>query len=324
MSELARLVEPIRAWLASQARILDLDVDSVSIEPILNWGGFVNRSFRVSAGHRRLFLKLTSYSEKRGLEVWRRVAPRIESRYHGPRMVGWLDLPSRSFSGPLFEWIDGGTPARLDHELAAGISRAVSGLHDDIDLGRQLPGPVRSCAEAYLGSYHDRFSEDLATVAADPPPFVDDALIAWLEGRIRDLEARARESPAFHALADRPVHGDLWLDNVLVDRDGGWYLLDWDGLSLGDPVIDWTMLFGPSRDHPKAATEDIVLTHAPLSRDERDRLAVYAEASQLDWVLDPLADWVQGGQEPEHGARVRLANERIHAQALEAYRERYG
>ena len=197
-------------------------------------------------------------------------------------------------------------------------------LHADLEVAARLPGPIRSCAQAYLHSYHDRFTEDLEFVAADPPPFVSPDRLEWLRCQVDILEAQVRQSAAFGGPADRPVHGDLWLNNTLVDRDGRWYLLDWDGLGLSDPVIDWTMLFGPSRDHPRAATQEIVLLHAALDADERQRLAVYAQASQLDWVLDPLADWVQGGQEPEHGARVRAANEGIHRQALEAYQARYG
>ncbi|HEX9871356.1 MAG TPA: phosphotransferase, partial [Candidatus Tectomicrobia bacterium] len=122
----------------------------------------------------------------------------------------------------------------------------------------------------------------------------------------------------------RPVHGDLWLNNTLVDSAGRWYLLDWDGLSLGDPVADWAMLFGPSRERPQPATEGVVLSHTILSPAERQRLSVYARASLLDWVIDPLADWVQAGSEPEHGAQVRMANERTHDGAWQLYQSLHG
>jgi fructosamine-3-kinase len=325
LSEIAPLIEPIRVQLASQAEQLGLDSGRISVEPILNWGGFINRSFRVSDDRCTLFLKLTSYPDiKRGLETWRDLAAILESRYHVPRMVGWIDLQPAGFCGPLFEWIDGSVTADMDGTFAAEISGIVSSLHDDVDIGARLPGPIRSCAEAYLESFHDRFTEDLEFVAADPPPFVGANRLAWLRSEIGVLEAHVRSSAAFARAADRPVHGDLWLNNVLVDRTGHWYLLDWDGLSISDPVIDWAMLFGPSRDRPRAAVEDEVLAHTTLSAEERQRLSVYARASQLDWVLDPLADWVQGGHEPEHGAQVRAANERIHKHALEVYLARFG
>jgi fructosamine-3-kinase len=325
LSEIASLIEPIRSGLAAQARELDLDAATITIEPVLNWGGFINRSFRVSDGHRTLFLKLTSDPEIRcGLETWRDLALLLEARYHAPHLVGWLDLPLTTFSGPLFEWIEGSLAVRLDEVLAGEISSMVTKLHADVDVASRLPGPVRNCAQAYLQSYHDRFEEDLEFVAANPPPFVDRDRLAWLRHQVDTIEARVQRSAAFRAAADRPVHGDLWLNNVLIDHDGRWYLLDWDGLASSDSLIDWTMLFGPTRQYPWAATEEVVLSHAALTADEQQRFSVYAQASQLDWVLDPLADWVQGGLEPEHGAQVRTANERIHREALGAYQARFG
>lgn len=258
-STIAQLLEPIREELASQASSLGLDAEALVIEPVLNWGGFVNRSFRVSDERRRLFLKLTSDPDaRRGLERWRRFGPRLESHYHAPRMVGWVDLPASGYIGPLFEWIDGQAPPALNATLAAGISEVIRKLHCDVALGRELSDPVQTCAAAYMRAYHDRFTEDLAFVAPEPPPFVDHALIGWLNDRIEALEARARELPAFQLPADRPIHGDLWLNNVWLGDDGEWHLLDWDGVCLGDPVIDWTMLFGPTRRRPYAADEERV------------------------------------------------------------------
>jgi aminoglycoside phosphotransferase (APT) family kinase protein len=325
LSDLTTLAEQIRGALAARAGELGLDATRASVEPILNWGGFVNRSFRLSDGHRSLFLKLTSDAgARRGLETWRAIATLLESRYRAPRMVGWLDLRPSAFGGPLFEWIEGRTAREADGALREEVSRVLTRLHADVDVAERLPGPLRSCAQAYLASYHDRFTEDLEFVEADPPPFVSRDRLMWLRHQVGLLEDRVRQSAAFRRPADRPVHGDLWLDNVLVDATGRWHLLDWDELAQGDPVMDWAMLFGPSRERPMAASQEVVALHASLDADQRDRLAVYARASQLDWVLDPLADWVQSGREPEHGARIRAANERIHRQALELYQSRFG
>jgi aminoglycoside phosphotransferase (APT) family kinase protein len=172
--------------------------------------------------------------------------------------------------------------------------------------------------------YHDRFTEDLAFVAGDPPPFVSGDRLAWMQQEAAALETRVRELPAFAEPAVSAIHNDLWVNNVLIDGEGQWHLLDWDGLALGDPLIDWVMLFGPTRDIPRAATEDVIRAHTPLSAAERERLAIYLRASQLDWVLDPLADWVQAAHEPEHGAQVRAANEQVHRLALEVYLTRFG
>jgi thiamine kinase-like enzyme len=137
------------------------------------------------------------------------------------------------------------------------------------------------------------------------------------------LAAQVCEEGSFRCPADRPIHADLWANNVLLDGDGQWYLLDWDGLRLGDPVMDWAMLFGPSRDHVHVPDEEEVSAHVSLNDVERQRLRLYLRASLLDWVIDPLADWVQAGSEPEHGERIRLANGRVHEQALDEYCRRY-
>jgi fructosamine-3-kinase len=324
VSNIARLTEPVRNALVALARELELDAGNITTEPILNWGGFVNRSFRVSDGHRVLFLKLSSDPAiKRGLETCRDLATLLELRYHAPHMTGWLEVQGTGFSGPLFEWIDGSLAAYRDPDLLRETSAVIAHLHNDEDIATRLGGPIRSCDAAYLVSYHARFIEDLEFVAASPPPFVDRDRISWLQREIDALAARVEESEAFSAPADRPVHGDLWLNNVLIDRTGRWYLLDWDGLALSDPVIDWTMLFGPTREDPCAASPDLVRSHVPLSDDEQSRLDVYLQASQLDWVLDPLADWVQSAREPEHGAVVRRANEMVYRKALATYQTRF-
>jgi aminoglycoside phosphotransferase (APT) family kinase protein len=115
----------------------------------------------------------------------------------------------------------------------------------------------------------------------------------------------------------------LWLNNTLVDPAGNWYLLDWDGLSLGDPVMDWSMLFGPTRAVPRETAVSLVTDRVNLTPPEKERLAVYARAALLDWIIDPLADWVQAREEPEHGEQVRAANERTHTSALQRYQEVY-
>ena len=42
-----------------------------------------------------------------------------------------------------------------------------------------------------------------------------------------------------------PCHWDLWSDNVMLDKDGEWCLLDWDGVRVGDEAGDYEMLVWP-------------------------------------------------------------------------------
>ena len=77
------------------------------------------------------------------------------------------------------------------------------------------------------------------------PPWIDRALalarnnLTWCEGSAELLE---------HLEATRPapgpevvIHGDLALDNVLIDRDGSLSLIDWSGGDLGDPRYDLSL-----------------------------------------------------------------------------------
>ncbi|MGH7554708.1 MAG: hypothetical protein ACREMQ_17030, partial [Longimicrobiales bacterium] len=63
------LSEPIRAALARSRH--GLDFDSLQVTPILNWGGFVNRSFKISDARSAFCLKLASNAERHGrLRQW--------------------------------------------------------------------------------------------------------------------------------------------------------------------------------------------------------------------------------------------------------------
>jgi Phosphotransferase enzyme family len=327
MSEIARLSERVRAQLLVQGPAFGLNPSKLAIEPILNWGGFVNRSFRVADGGSTCFLKLTSDAEiQRGLRRWRKNADLLEASYHAPRMRGWLE-PDDWYCGPLFEWIDGAPATDLSGPFANDICTVIRDLHGDQALAQRLAEddtPVESCAHAFLRSYHDRFVEDLVFIDSKPPSFVSAELRRWMWAEAALLAKMVRESLAFQELAGDPVHADLWLNNTLVDSEGRWYLLDWDGLSLGDAVMDWCMLFGPARERPQEPDVDAVMQRVSLTPAQKERLPVYARAALLDWIIDPLSDWVGAAQEPEHGTQVRAANERVHRAALERYRTAFG
>ncbi|MGH7541975.1 MAG: phosphotransferase [Gemmatimonadota bacterium] len=254
-----------------------------------------------------------------------RSADLLAARYRAPRMVGWIDRCEPWAGGPVFEWIEGVTPACLDCLPVSAVGALLRELHSDSRLGASLArlgDRVTTCAEAYRRSYHERFTEDLAFIAAAPPPFVGRDTLDWMRAEAGALESRVLASAAFAEPADSPVHGDMWLDNLLVSGDR-WYVLDWDGLGLGDRVVDWAMLFGPTQDRVRV-DERQARSAAALGAAERERLGAYARASLLDWIIDPLADWVQAGSEPLHGEAVRARNGRVHREALAFYRERYG
>jgi aminoglycoside phosphotransferase (APT) family kinase protein len=316
-----------RAHLAERAAELGLDVARLDVQYVLNWGGFVNRSFRVTDGRTVLHLKLACGPEYRdGLRRFWELRPLMARRYRAPEPLAWVDVPGTEYAGVLSRWIDGTAPAAIDGRLAEAIVATIRALHTDAELAARLPAPAapRTCADAYLRTYSERFHADLAFVRAERPPFISPETLAWMRGEAEWIDAAVAAAPAFREPADAPTHGDLWLNNLLVTPRGEWFVLDWDDLGLGDPALDWAMLFGPTRDDPGRVADGALPPGITSDAAVRERLALYARASLLDWIIDPLADWIDAGEAPEHITEVRPEKERIHRTALQAYRQRYG
>jgi aminoglycoside phosphotransferase (APT) family kinase protein len=202
----------------------------------------------------------------------------------------------------------------------------VARLHADRELAARLQGlgAPATCADVFARTYAARFAADLAGVEGERPPIVSPATVAWMRGEVEAMDAAVAAAPAFHEAADAPTHGDLWIENLLVTPGGEWFLLDWDDLAAGDPALDWGMLFGPTRTDLRTAVERTLPSQVTSDPAVRKRLPLYARASLLDWVLDPLADWIDADEAPEHVAEVRAEKERIHRAALDVYRRRYG
>jgi hypothetical protein len=48
--------------------------------------------------------------------------------------------------------------------------------------------------------------------------------------------------------------------------------------------------------------------------------ALLGQATQFDWVIDPLSDWIDADTSPAHAAEVRAEKQRVHQAALGLYR----
>lgn len=308
----------------SHARAYGLEPEGVRAEYLLNWGGFVNASFRVSDGRSRHFLKLTSDpSILPGLRLWRTLHRVLEERYHAPRIREWVELPDTSYEGLLFEWIEGTVPQHLRDPLAGRVLPVIARLHRDAELAGHLPATASRCADTYLQTLHERFTEDLRLIEAERPAFVSEARLDWMRQEVDELEGRVTNGAAFQEPGEAPIHADLWANNFLVTAQDEWFLLDWDGLRRGDPALDWATLLGPSPAdltplRPERHPEELGLDAAM-----RERLRLYARATLLDWIIDPLADWIVAGVAPDHLERVRAEKERLHHAALARYRALY-
>ncbi|MEP6692929.1 MAG: aminoglycoside phosphotransferase family protein [Gemmatimonadaceae bacterium] len=303
-----------------------VDADRIRLTPQLNWGGFENRSFVATDGDRRWFLKLAGSAEAiEKLRRWQAVAPLLAARYAAPAMLDWIVAPGTPYQGALFDFVDGVMPSARTSSLVGAVVPMMQRLHADAELVARLETGAlpRRCSDVYLATYSDRFRGDIATVAESPPSFVSDATLRYLRAEVGTLELLVLSSSSFDVRARAAMHGDLWLDNILVRPNGTPSILDWDDLAIGDPALDWAMFFGPSASALTTVDPDKLPPSAAADRHLVERLVILARASLLDWVIDPLADYVDADALPEFAPRVKEEKERLHREALARYRDRY-
>jgi hypothetical protein len=311
----------VRQFFVDHAGSFGLYRDSLAVEYVLNWGGFVNYSYRVRDDRRSYHLKLsTSIGDRTALRRWMTLSPLLE-RYHAPPVLEWIDIGPAA--GLLFPFVPGDPPA-LHDDVVDELVPMLQQLNEDRELRPALRSRRAITAEeAYRASFHERFMEDLRGIRESRPAFVSESLLVRLEDEVEALARQIAAVPAFAEPLTKPVHGDLWLNNVLWVNRESWHVVDWDEVRIGDPAADLAALLGPTAQdvrplkmHDRAAG---VLTPA-----EQERLLYLGRATLLDWVIDPVSDWIDAATAPDHAHVVRAEKERVHRLALDRYMHLYG
>ncbi len=310
----------ILAAIRARAGRFGLDGATIRAERILNWGSFDRHSFRVEDGTRAIFIKLAA--DPADLRRWWGVHRELERDYRAPRVLGWVDIPGTPLGGLAFEHLAGATwdpaadPARVG-DLLALLGR----LHADDALAARLdpgPGTYRDCWDR---RHRDRLAAHLATIRACRPALVTADRLAWMEREAQVVLALPAGDPAFAGVARSACHGDLWAGNVLVGPGGAWWVLDWDGLAVGDPAEDcatplWPLAARPGRDWREWFP-------AGDSGAFGVRLDRHLRAIGLDYLLAVLVDWAECPA-TEWRAAVRPVKEAQHREFTDLYRSRYG
>ncbi|MBA2707373.1 MAG: phosphotransferase [Gemmatimonadaceae bacterium] len=299
-----------------------LGTGPIQVEPILNWGGFVKSSFRVTGAARTVHLKLATADDQAELRRWMGVHELLTAEYRAPQILGWIDLPHADCGGPVFQHIEGHAwdPCKRP-ALIGEIISLLDRMHRDQSLALRLGDSCRTYHDCWEMRYREQFEQDLKIVRAHRPPFVTETSLAWMEAESQKVLAIGREHPALDGQAGAPCHWDLWTDNILVGDNGAWWVLDWDGLAIGDEAQDlatavWPHVFERKRDWRE------------LFRSERDpkfaaRMDLHLRAIMLDWTVDVLADWVDCEQSPWR-EQVRARNQQVHLRHIDWYRQRWG
>lgn len=325
-ADLGAIEAEVRRHFVACAKQYDLRADDVRADYVLNWGGFVNHSFRITDGRTKLHVKLANEADiLQSLRRWQRLRAILEARYHAPKLLGGIVLDRVGLEGAVFQWIAGNSPPQLTPGLSEKILPILHALHSDLELaGRLKPDfQAQPCSQTFLRTFARRAAEDLDFIEKSPPPFVSRDTLAWMRQEAARLAETVRGSASFGEQADSPIHGDLWLNNILVTPEDEWYVLDWDELALGDPALDFATLFGPSSAGLNSIRSDHLSGYVLGNDALQDRLPVYSRASLLDCVIDPLSDYIDADVAPEHMDRVRAEKERIHLSSLSLYRALY-
>jgi thiamine kinase-like enzyme len=297
-----------------------LNSRSLQVKHVLNWGGFVNHSFTVSDGTTRYHLKLTNDREHvRRLATWRGLHRILDSRYRTPELIDWVDFPEIGFSGLVLQHVEATTADFCRNpKVVASLIETAHCLHHDEEISSYLrvSTPPKTRFEHFVETYIERFTIDLAAVAADPPPFVSSTLFRWMQDQTQELREVANRIPAFHAPAVEPVHGDLNEGNVLVAVKD-WFIVDWDDLALGDPAVEFAIVVWPLVYRAGKRWQDFLA--AATGGGFAERIEICLRAQLLDEVIDTLADYVQAHVVPSEQSRVQQIKGAQHEEALRRY-----
>lgn len=212
--------------------------------------------------------------------------------------------------------------------LSVGYTQTKQGtlaaLHSDGELARHLDAGVRPCLDTLQDNILGRLAGEMRAIAAAGLPFVDAAMVFWMNDEIMRVGALAEASPVFGLPEMSPIHSDLWLDNFLVESGGNWYLLDWDFLWLGDPALDWALLVRPPLETWRPVSWEEALPEIAGEPALHERCDLYTRASLLDWVIDPLSNHLAADVAPEYAVGVRASNRDQHLLALDRYCHHFG
>jgi aminoglycoside/choline kinase family phosphotransferase len=259
-----------------------------------NHTGTDKLSFAVLAGGRRLWAKVAADDEEdAGLRTWASVAGYLSDRHGAPPVLEVLEVAGRT--GLLFPFLGDAVANRTTlRDRYAEVQAVLDGLHADRDLVERLGGPRTSTA-VFRDVWVSRFEADLDIIAGHVAPEVREYLtseVHVLSGLVDSLDQEV------HAA----MHGDPWHENVLLGPDRVW-LLDWEELSVGDPVIDDAILLMDARgansaDWPAGARYDVA-----------------RRALMLDAAVDGAADWVENSDPV-----IRATKRKAYLEGLAGYR----
>lgn len=204
------------------------ELTNVSIVPLP--GGAANSSFRLDTEQGCYVLTaLDNHDERTATALARHTQALYRLGLPTSKIVpatdGSLVVTVNGSRLVLKEWISGSIQQPLPLALLTEAGEFLANLH-------ALPPQAEGLEDVPVGTR--RLS---AAHLAAIPNFTDRKFAGWLTERlerIRAAEEDVRREPCL-------VHGDLFDDNIVVRDDGHLSVLDWETISLDDPLLDLGM-----------------------------------------------------------------------------------
>ncbi|MGW5114399.1 phosphotransferase [Streptomyces noursei] len=240
-------------------------------------GGAANSSFHLTSGSGEFVLTILDNHDQASAE---RLAAHTTALFDlgmpttevVPTQNGSLIADVAGRPVILKRWIAGGVEAPLPIHLLPDAGRILATLHtlaaDAAGLA-DLPAGTRRLSPAQQATIAEFSDTDFAT---------------WLTERLE----RIHTLEATHHRAQVIAHGDLFDDNLIVRPDGGLVVLDWETVSLDDPLLDLGMAaVGLAREDGLLVPERLralvagYVEIAPLSEDELTALTAEIEHAAL-------------------------------------------
>ncbi|MGW4031256.1 phosphotransferase [Streptomyces sp. NPDC004838] len=193
-------------------------------------GGAANSSFRVSSPGGEFVLTILDNHDTHSAQ---RLAAHTQALFHlgiptievVPARNGSLTVPLGDSTAILKRWVAGEVIETLPLALLPDAGRALAQLHalDPASPGLEdVPVGTRRLSPAHLEHI---------------PQFEDSSFADWLATRLD----RVRAVEAATQRHRRIAHGDLFADNLVVSESSRLTILDWETLSVDDPILDLGM-----------------------------------------------------------------------------------
>jgi len=329
--ELLQDENKVKEWAEANSESIGLNRSKIEAKYIWNPGGFVNQSYRITDGQTFRHLKLSQEQKAVGLKQWVKISEHLTYNYKAPRLIREItqEITSGYSYGLVFDFIEGKPLSSISDPLPVveKVLRSLHQLHADKGIRMAVVSEDEdyNYAAAFTDEYINRFEEDLQIIRAEKHllDFVTADTLDWFDTEVEALRIMVSQHPSFQRKASDIVHNDVNWQNILVNDNNEFWIIDWDDLTVfGDAAMDYSVLLWPlykSKDWTYC--RDLVIDLAGLAILER--IEFYFRAKLLDDVIDVLADYVEAEQVPELKKMAQKRAKEIHLRAYPEYLSLY-